>query len=89
MKDDKDTHTVDGIAKKRGRPCKSPERGPMDSATRVALYRARRARKGKTKELTMSAKAWDRIEEIARRKNVTVTEIIQDLVTSYPLPRKA
>lgn len=61
----------------------------MDARTRMALYRQRQRRKGVTKQLLLPEKSWDRLEEIARRKDITVTEILNDLIKAYPMPRKS
>lgn len=88
MKDQQDLHTVDALPKKRGRPVKDERYGPMDARTRMALYRQRQRRRGVTKQLLLPEKSWDRIEEIASRKGTSVTEILNDLIKAYPMPRK-
>lgn len=88
MKDDLDQYAIDFLPKKRGRPVADPDRGPMTVAQRVAAYRARKRKNGLLREIALPAKTWTRLNVIAERSGVTVTEILIDLISDCPLPRK-
>jgi len=87
MKDDRDSHTQDGLPKKIGRPT-AKDTGPMTPAERKRKSREAKRLIGITKEVTLDERIWERLETIYTRQGVTVTECLTDLIKSRNLPRK-
>ncbi len=72
MKDDRDTHTMDGLPKKMGRPVLDLDAGPLTPAQKMARYRQGKA----VVQFRLMDKDKNKLMALAKKKGLHRDELL-------------
>lgn len=83
MKDKKDTHTIELISRKRGRPVINPESGPLSDKERKQRSIAGR----KVVQFLIDEKSKDRLMKYCKRYKITHHQLLINMIKNLKLTK--